>query len=97
MFGLPAIEGSGRDRLCTLKFNEAELLAFTADLYELERVQRFGMYYFLTRVIHPLLVAPEQPRYDARINEIAREIARQIPDFMGLGHLVAFIFRKRGA
>jgi len=95
-FGLSAIEGSGRDRLCTLKFNEADLLTFTADRYDLERVQRFGMYYFLTRIVHPLLVAPEQPRYDARINEIAREIARQIPDFMGLGHLVAFIFRRRG-
>ena len=96
MVGLPAIEGSGRDRLCTLKFNEAELLKFAADLYELERVQRFGMYYFLTRVVHPLLVAPEPPRYDAKINEIAREIARKIPDFMGLGHLVVFVFRRRG-
>jgi len=96
MFGLPAIPGSGRNRLCTLKFNEAELLQFTADLYDVERVQRFGMYYFLTRVVHPLLVAPEPPRYDAKINEIAREIARKVPDFMGLGHLVAFVFRKRG-
>jgi len=53
------------------------------------------MYYFLSRVVHPLLVAPEAPRYDAPINRIALDIARQIPDFMGLGHLVAFILRKR--
>jgi len=41
----------------------------------LERVD-FGDYYFLSRIVHPLLVAPEEPRFDARINEIAREIWR---------------------
>ncbi len=45
--------------------------------------------------IHPLLVAPDPPRYDAKINEIAREVARLYPDFEGLGHLVAFVFRKK--
>jgi ubiquinone/menaquinone biosynthesis C-methylase UbiE len=93
-FDLPEIDGSGRDRLCTLKFNEKALLDFAEGYYRLERVQRFGMYYFLTRVVHPLLVAPEAPRYDAPINAVAREIARKIPDLMGLGHLVAFMFRK---
>jgi ubiquinone/menaquinone biosynthesis C-methylase UbiE len=96
MFGLTPIDESGRDRLCTLKFKEGELLRFAAGHYQLERIQRFGMYYFLTRVVHPLLVAPDPPRYDARINEIARDIARTIPDLMGLGHLAAFIFRKPG-
>lgn len=96
MFGLSPIDGSGRDRLCTLKFKEGELLRFAADHYQLERIQRFGMYYFLTRVVHPLLVAPDSPSYDAPINEIARDIARKIPDLMGLGHLAVFIFRKPG-
>jgi ubiquinone/menaquinone biosynthesis C-methylase UbiE len=94
MFGLGPIDASGRDRLCTLKFKEQELLRFSADYFSLERVQRFGMYYFLSRIVHPLLIAPDSPRYDARINEVAREIARKIPDFMGIGHLVAFVFRK---
>jgi ubiquinone/menaquinone biosynthesis C-methylase UbiE len=93
-FGLAPIDASGRDRLQTLKFKEADLLEFTAKYYHFERVQRFGMYYFLSRVVHPLLVAPESPRYDAPINKVALEIARQIPDFMGLGHLVAFILRR---
>lgn len=94
VFGLAPIEASGRDRLYTLKFNEQDLLRFCSDYYQVEKIQRFGMYYFLSRVVHPLLVAPDSPRYDAKINDIAREIARKIPDFMGLGHLVAFILRK---
>jgi ubiquinone/menaquinone biosynthesis C-methylase UbiE len=96
-FGLAAIDASGRDRLQTLKFREPELLAFCARHYQLEHTQRFGMYYFLSRVVHPLLVAPAAPRYDAPINEVALEVARKFPDFMGLGHLVAFILRKRAA
>ncbi len=95
-FGLDAIAADGRDRLYTLKFREPELLAFTQPLYRLEHTQRFGMYYFLTRVVQPLLVAPDRPSYDHKINEIARAIARVVPDFEGLGHLVGFVLAKRG-
>ena len=94
-FALEAIAADGRDRLFTRKFQEAELLDFCAPHYDLVRVQRFGMYYFLTRIVQPLLVAPEQPRYDHRLNEVARRIAAVCPDFEGLGHLVAFVFQKR--
>lgn len=94
LFDLPIIGGAGRDRLYTLKFDEAQLLSFSAAHYQLRDTRRFGMYYFITRVIHPLLVAPESPRFDAPINSIALDIARKFPDFQGMGHLVAFIFEK---
>ena len=60
-FGLEAIPADGRDRLFTRKFSEQELLDFCRPYYHLERVQRFGMYYFLTRIVQPLLVAPGSP------------------------------------
>jgi len=94
-FGLETIAPDGRDRLITLKFHEQELTDFCRPYYTLERTQRFGMYYFLTRVVQPLLVAPDKPSYDHKINEIARVIARAFPDFEGLGHLVAFVLSKR--
>jgi ubiquinone/menaquinone biosynthesis C-methylase UbiE len=94
-FGLEDIAPDGRDRLITLKFHEPELMDFCRPYFDLERVQRFGMYYFLTRVVQPLLVAPEKPSYEHRLNQVAREIARVIPDFEGIGHLVAFIFAKK--
>jgi hypothetical protein len=53
------------------------------------------MYYFLTRVVQPLLVAPDKPSYDHKLNEVAREIAKVVPDFEGLGHLVGFVLSKR--
>jgi ubiquinone/menaquinone biosynthesis C-methylase UbiE len=94
-FSLAPIPSDGRDRLITLKFHEEQLLSFCRPFFHLERVQRFGMYYFLTRIVEPLLVAPDSPRYDHKLNEVARSIARVVPDFEGIGHLVAFILVKR--
>jgi ubiquinone/menaquinone biosynthesis C-methylase UbiE len=94
-FDLAEIEPDGRDRLMTLKFHEKELTDFCDPYYQLQRTQRFGMYYFLTRIVQPLLVAPEMPRYDHRLNEVAKHIARIVPDFESIGHLVGFVFRKR--
>jgi ubiquinone/menaquinone biosynthesis C-methylase UbiE len=94
-FGLPEIDPGGRERLLTLKFHEAQLLEFTDPLYELLRIKRFGMYYFLTRIVQPLLVAPDPPSYDHRLNEVAKRIAEVMPDLEGMGHLAGFVLRKR--
>ena len=95
-FGLEPIAPDGRERLITLKFHEEELLEFCKPYFRTDAIKRFGMYYFLTRIVQPLLVAPAKPSYDHKLNEIAREIARVIPDYEGIGHLVAFILRKNG-
>ena len=94
-FDLPEIAAGGDDRLPTLKFHERELTAYCEPYFELVHTQRFGMYYFLTRIVQPLLVAPERPRYDHPLNAVARKIARHVPDFGGIGHLVGFVWRKR--
>ena len=94
-FGLDEIEPDGRGRLLTLKFHERELLEHVAPSWELVRTQRFGMYYFLTRIVQPLLVAPEAPSYDHELNRVARDIARVFPDLEHMGHLVGFVLRRR--
>lgn len=96
-FNLDEIEAGGQDRLLTLKFREKELEDFCCNYFELVRTQRFGMYYFITRIVQPLLVAPDKPRYDHPLNEVAKQIARIVPDFDGAGHLVGFAWRKRTA
>lgn len=93
--GLEPIAPDGRDRLITLKFHEDELLTFCRPFFEHESTHRFGMYYFLTRLVQPLLVSPEKPSYDHKLNAVARELARYFPDFQGMGHLVAFVLTKR--
>ena len=93
--GLDPIAPDGRDRLITLKFHENELLDFCRPYFHHERTHRFGMYYFLTRVVQPLLVAPDPPSYDHKINEVARRLSPLFPDFDQMGHLVAFALVKR--
>jgi ubiquinone/menaquinone biosynthesis C-methylase UbiE len=93
--GLAEIDAGGRDRLFTLKFHERELLGFADTLFEQTRIQRFGMYYFLTRIVQPLLVAPDPPRYDHPVNAVAKTIARAFPDFEHMGQLTGFVLRKR--
>jgi ubiquinone/menaquinone biosynthesis C-methylase UbiE len=77
------------------KFDEDEMIPIALKSFQkLEYVQRFGMYYLLSRIVHPLLVAPEQPKYDAKINEIAKIIASKIPNFDDIGHIALFIFKR---
>ena len=93
--GLEPIAPDGRDRLITLKFHEGALVDFCRPYFVHEATHRFGMYYFLTRVVQPLLVAPEAPSYDHKLNAVARELSRFFPDLDGMGHLVAFALSKR--
>jgi ubiquinone/menaquinone biosynthesis C-methylase UbiE len=77
------------------KFDEPEMLQVAEGLFDrLETIDRFGMYYFISRVIHPLMVAPDQPKYDAHINAIARQICSRIPNYQDMGHVALFVFRR---
>lgn len=95
-FGLePIHEADPKTNPFSIKFDEDELANKLKQLFsKVEMVQRFGMYYFISRVIHPLLVAPEQPKYDAPINTVARQVCLQIPDFEGIGHVALWVIRK---
>jgi ubiquinone/menaquinone biosynthesis C-methylase UbiE len=95
-FGLePIHEADPKTNPFSMKFDEDELAGKLAQYFSrVEMVQRFGMYYFISRVIHPLLVAPEQPKYDAPINAVAQQICNQYPDFEGMGHVALWVIRK---
>lgn len=72
-------EAVGLDRMPQVwhnrDFREVELLrALEEDFALLER-RPFGTYDLVARVVHPLLVAPERPRYESSINEIAARTA----------------------
>jgi len=75
--------------------DEPVFLDAISETFELVETVRFGMYGFLSKVVHPLLVEPEEPSFDARLNEVAGRIARGIPDFDGCSHQVLFVLKKR--
>jgi ubiquinone/menaquinone biosynthesis C-methylase UbiE len=48
---------------------------------ELQEVHRFETYQFLSKVLHPLAVAPAEPEFMTGLNDAARQIAARFPDY----------------
>ena len=95
MFGLSEVSEGGCGDYDRLLFSEKKLKEFMEPHFDLVKVHSFGMYYFITRILQPLFVAPDKPRYDHKLNDAAFEIAKKIPDFENIGHLKGYVWRKK--
>lgn len=78
-----------------LDFDEERLWPFVRDLFEVRVIERLGMYDLVSRVIHPLMVLPAQPAYNARINEVGRQISSQLTGFGELAREFIAVLSKR--
>jgi hypothetical protein len=72
----------------------ATTLEFLSSFFSLEREIGFGTYDLVSRVVHPLLVAPDEPRYDARINEVAAKVALERSGDVMNSRIAIFCLRK---
>jgi SAM-dependent methyltransferase len=61
-----------------LDFDEETLWPFLRELFDIVDVRRFGLYDLISRVVHPLQVSPEEPKYDAKINEVAAKVCARM-------------------
>jgi SAM-dependent methyltransferase len=75
-------------------FERAATLEFLSSFFSLEHEIGFGTYDLIARVVHPLMVAPEEPTYDARINEIAAQLALQRPKDLENSRTAIFSLRR---
>ncbi|HEV8228906.1 MAG TPA: class I SAM-dependent methyltransferase [Candidatus Limnocylindria bacterium] len=75
-------ERMGLERMPEVTFNtdldEERLWPFLRKSFDVVQIRRYGLYDVVARVVHPLLVAPAQPSYEAKINEIARNLSAEI-------------------
>ena len=55
----------------------------------------FNAYYFISRIIHPLVVYPEEPKYDAKINVVARKVEEQLDMDISVSPVIFYEFVKR--
>jgi ubiquinone/menaquinone biosynthesis C-methylase UbiE len=78
-----------------LDFDEGRLWPFLKDLFEVQHVERLGLYDLISRIVHPLVVFPEQPVYHARINAVGRQISGQISGFDELAREFIAVLSKR--
>jgi ubiquinone/menaquinone biosynthesis C-methylase UbiE len=93
--GLDPIPTADAESFSSLKLKESELLGWLRDRFEVMDEQFFGTYYLISRVVHPLLVYPNSPRFDAPINAIARKVAEVLPDVGRLGHVAGYKLSAR--
>lgn len=78
-----------------LDFEEKRLLAYLKKFFTIEKRLHFGIYDFIARVAHPLLVSPEEPKYEAKINEIAARMALQRQDCRDISRTIFLALKKK--
>ena len=79
-------------------FSRETLENWLAELFTIEESVDFGEYYFLSRIVHPLLVAPGEPDFTGQLNIVAKRIwqsgiARGRFDFMSA--LKLYVCKRR--
>ena len=47
----------------------------------IKRIHHFETFQFLTKVVHPLIVAPAEPKFLAKLNDAARRVSAQFPTY----------------
>jgi len=75
--------------------SEPELLDFLKKDFEILKIEKFGLYELVTRLIYPLFIFPEQPKYGSKFNKIAYELSLRLSCLDDLSRLIFLVLRKR--
>ena len=69
---------------------------FLSSLFEIKEYKTFGNYEYITRVIYPKYIYPEQPHYGSKFHEIAYEMVMNTDDkFPEISKLGLWILKKK--
>lgn len=77
-----------------IDFDKDVTLAYLRGLFEVEERLHLGVYDFVSRVVRPLTVAPEQPRYEASINEAAAKLTLKLQEMGRISRVLFLILRR---
>jgi SAM-dependent methyltransferase len=93
--GLDRIPATSRENVSAVRFRDADIEREIAAIgFTLERKAGFSLYFTIARVLHPLLVAPASPRFDAPINDLARLLQSHVQADAGYGNAALWVCRK---
>jgi SAM-dependent methyltransferase len=76
-------------------FEDAKLMPFLDRFFTVEARRHFGVYDFVSRIVHPMAVAPESPVYDSAINRTAAQLAVQLQDFGAVSRVAFLVLVRR--
>lgn len=93
--GLDEIADVSVDNHSAIRFEDDDIEAFLAETgFTLTDKLGLGSYFVISRVLHPLLVAPQAPRFSARINDLARRVQSGLPFSPDIGSNVIWVLEK---
>jgi len=93
--GLARIPATSRENVSALRFRDSEIEQALGEMgFTLVRKVGFSLYFIIARVLHPLLVAPDSPRFDAPINDLAGRIQAHTQAASGYGGGVLWVCEK---
>jgi ubiquinone/menaquinone biosynthesis C-methylase UbiE len=95
--GLEEIPETSVENLSAIRFDDVEIEHFTTESVGFNLLDKLGFsdYFVISRVLHPLLVAPQRPRFNARINDLAGKVQAQLPLRPGIGSNVIWVLEKQ--
>lgn len=76
-------------------FLRDQTITFLEKFFKIKKDLHFGVFDFLARVIHPLLVLPKEPKYDAKINQIAAKLAVDNQEFQKISRILFLVLSKK--
>lgn len=94
-------QSTGLAEIKTVSYNRNllhhELDPFIKEYFTVEAVHDYGLYLFMSRVYHPLVVAPEQPKHDSRLNEVAGLLSSLVPapDMKQFSYNLFYVLKKK--
>lgn len=71
--------------------------SFVRERFDIVERRHYGAYLLLSRVYHPLVVSPEEPRHGSAFNRVAMNLARAVamPDLEKYSYNLFYVLRKR--
>jgi ubiquinone/menaquinone biosynthesis C-methylase UbiE len=76
-------------------FSATGLLDYLQGDFVIREKRGFGVYDMISRVVHPLTVAPDAPQYTAQINKVAAHLARDRNEFEDCSRVLFWVLEKR--
>jgi len=94
-------EQFGLSTIKVVKYNRnlehREFDEFICRYFNIEVMRHYGVYIVFSRVYHPLVVLPDEPKHDSRLNEVAYMLSNQIdiPNFKRYSYNLFYALRKK--
>jgi ubiquinone/menaquinone biosynthesis C-methylase UbiE len=78
-------------------FIHSEFDPLVAELFIVEAIKDYGFYLMLSRVYHPLMILPNQPRHGSKFNEVATLLSEHVSttEFGKYSYNLFYVLKKK--